>query len=83
MIRLDTGQLGGLGMLDKHLVFAMVGHEVFRLDQIEHELLLFLRCVSGCMERGQRGVGDNVGADSCQLVDDTADRNAVARNRAG
>ena len=58
-------------------------HEVFRLDQVQHQLLLFLRRMSGGMERRERGVDDNVGADSCQLIDDSADADTIARNRVG
>ena len=70
-------------MLDEHLVFAMVRHEVSRLDQIEHQLLLFLRRMSRRMVAGQRRIGYDVGTDLGQLVDDSGYGDTIARNRVG
>ncbi len=81
MILGDTRLLGSAGMLNKHLVFTMHRHEVLRLDQIEHQLLLFLRRMTSCMERCQRGIYDDIGTDSGQLVDNCRDTGAIARNR--
>ena len=72
-----------MGMLDKHLVFTMVRHEVLRLDQVQHQLLFLHRRVTGCMERSQRRVGNNVCTDSGQLVDNTGYGSTVAWNRIG
>lgn len=67
---------------DEHAVFAVDGDEVFRLDEGEHGLQVFLGAVAGYVDAGG-GAGDDVGAEAHQAVDGAADAGLIARDRGG
>ena len=70
-------------MLHQHFVFAVNRHKVFRLDQLQHQLLFLLRGMSSCMQIAQDGFCQYIGTGAKQLVDHLIDACTVARNRTG
>ena len=79
----QSGFLSGFLMLHQHFVFAVNRHKVFRLDQLQHQLLFLLRGMSCCMQIAQDGFCQYIGTGAKQLVDHLIDACSVARNRTG
>ena len=63
--------------------FAMGGHEIFGVDQGQHQAELLPRRMAGAMEREGQAILLDVGPQFDEVVDQTIDQSPVPRNRIG
>src|SRR5699024_12193199 len=66
----------------EHAVLPVDRHEILRLDQSQHEFLLFLGTMARSMDVCQFAV-DYISAGFIQSVDRTVDAQSIPRNRGG
>lgn len=71
------------GMKLEHSVFSMDWHEIFRPGKLLEKSHFLTAGVSGGMEVGEGGIGDDFGAKSGELVDQCIDAGGVSRNGTG